>query len=74
MTTRDELRGRILAIREKIHDAKSRGKQDEADRLMLDLEVEKDSLQLLNEEQADFDEPVQTGDKVMDYLRAKRRV
>ena len=74
MTLRDELRAKIADLREQILDAKSRGKQDEADKLMLDLEVEKDSLQLLNEEQADFDEPVQTGDKVMDYLRAKRRV
>lgn len=74
MSTRDELRAKIADLREQILDAKSRGKQDEDDRLQADLEVEKDSLQLLNEEQADFDEPEQTGDKVMDYLRAKRRV
>lgn len=74
MTTRDEIRAAIASLRDRIADAKSRGNQVLADKLKLDLEIEKDSLQLLNEEQADLDEPLQTGDKVMDYLRAKRRV
>lgn len=73
MTLRDELRAKISDLREQILDAKSRGKQDEADRLMLDLEVEKDSLQLLNEEQNDFDYLPQTGNPFTDYANAKRR-
>lgn len=75
MSMRDELKEKIALLREQIRDAKSRGNQELAEKLAIDLAVERDSLQLLNEEQADIDRdvPFHLSDPIQNYIHAKMR-
>ena len=74
MSLRDELQKKIAEAKEQVEAAEFYGNYDAAQRARIELAVLQDTLQLLNEEQAEsFGDAPYYGDPITKYARDKQR-